>query len=219
MPQEKKKVKKLLTLFTIFFFLVGFVGDFITTIIWWNRIHPWFSYGIDEGKTVYKCTFSCWILSLIGIILILFLLITFLFFKSLFNFIVETKITLFIFIFVVECVSIGSITFGIFGSKYALRNPSEKGNEDQKCAKYKYKGYLGASIWVSHHQEKFGEYWTFFDKLFKNHSEGYLCRDVGVSTLTFALVQCFAIILSFALLIMFLLDCCKNKNDENLIIS
>ena len=118
------------------------------------------------------------------------------------------------FIVVVDCISICSIIFGIHGSSFALRNTSEKGNEEQKCAKYKWKGYLGASMWVSHHQDKYRECQIFFDKLFNNHSEGYLCRDVGVSTLFFAIIQCCGIALSIILLIFSLIYILKKKEDN-----
>lgn len=194
--------------------LIGFCGDFISAIIWWNRLHPWFSHGIDEGKTVYKCLILCWILSLVGIIFNAFLLSVFLFTNSIFDFILKKKIILAVLIFLVGCTSIGSIIFGIHGSTFALRNPSEKGNEEQKCAKYKWKGYLGASMWVSRHQDKYREYQIFFDKLFNNLSEGYLCRDVGVSTLFFALIQCCSIVFSIILLILSLISTFQKKEDN-----
>lgn len=208
------RYKNLLLIFVFSTFFIGFCGDFITTIIWWNRIHPWFSHGIDEAKTVYQCLNSCWILSFLGAILIIFLFVIFLFLKNIYECIINKKIILFVFIFIIDCISIGSIVSGVYGSTFAIRNPSEKGNEEQKCAKYKWKGYLGATIWVYNHKEKYEEYWNFFNKLFNNHSEGYLCRDVGVSTLVFSLIQCCAIVLFIILIIMILIDSIKQKKEN-----
>lgn len=211
------KYYNLLLILAFSIFLIGFCGDFITTIIWWNRIQPWFSHGIDEGKTVYQCIISCWILSLIGTIIMIFLFVIFLLFKSIYECIITKKIILFVFIFVVKCISIAAIVFGVHGSTFALRNPSEKGNEEQKCAKYKWKGYLGATVWVYQHKNKYDEYWNFFNKLFNNHSEGYLCRDVGVPTLVFALFQCCGIVLSIIILILILIDFIKQKKENSIL--
>ena len=73
-PEERKDKSKITI--ELILLLIGFIGVFIPTVIWWSRIHPWFGHGKKNGKSVYQCLFACWILALIGAAVTTFLLIS-----------------------------------------------------------------------------------------------------------------------------------------------
>lgn len=191
--------KKIIVLVAMAALLAGFIGDFITTITWWSRIQPWFSHGNDTGKTVYQCILACWILSLIGAILTAFFLLSTLCIKSICSSITGNKIVLAVCFILVGGISVGSIISGGYGSSFALKNPDEKDNDEQKCSKYIGDGYFSALAWATAHG-KINDFRKWSTDLIKHASKGdsyngYLCRDVGAPTMTFVLVQCCAIIL------------------------
>lgn len=184
--------KKIIVLAAMAALLAGFIGDFITTITWWSRIQPWFAHGNGTGKTVYQCVLACWILSLIGAILTAFFLLSTLCIKSICSSITGNKVVLAVCFILVGGISVGSIISGGYGSSFALKNPGDEDNEDQKCFKYLSSGAAGASKWARKHPDKFDDFIKWSNE---KHSEGYFCRDVGAPTMTFVLVQCCAIIL------------------------
>ena len=188
----------------------GFIGTLISSMTWWNRIHPWFSHGYDTGKTVYQCLTACWVLSLIGSIAMIFFLISFLCLKSICSKITGGKIPLAIVFIAVGVISIGSIISGAYGSSFALKNPGD--DDDAKCAKYIVSGYTGAQAWAAKKGlNKLKEFYEWVNDLRKdamdgNKYTGYLCRDVGASTFTFVFVQMCSIVL-FIVILIFSLIC------------
>lgn len=184
---------------TIVLFLVGYIGVFIPTIIWWSRIHPWFSHGEKDGKAVYQCLFACWILSLAGIALSAFLLISNLFLELVCSRIVD-RFYLLVIIFILESAfSIGSIISGSYAVSYALKNPKSNEDSNNKCLKYISYGISGASTWAYKNNKikDFGDWFTKLGKkVLKDNGSynGYICRDVGASTLTFVIVLCIAFV-------------------------
>ena len=204
--------KKIIVLVAMSVLLAGFIGDFIITITWWSRIQPWFGHGEGTGKTVYQCILACWILSLIGAILTAFFLISTLCLKSVCGGITGNKIALIICIVLVGGISVGSIISGGYGSSFAIKNPKlSTDEEDYKCSKYIAEGFAGASAWALK-EGKFKDYTKWLNNLKEDISKkdggynGYLCRDVGASTLTFVIVQCAAIIL-WIVILLFALIC------------
>ena len=202
--------KKILTLAAMATLLAGFIGAFITTITWWSRIHPWFSHGDHEGKTVYQCLTACWVLSIVGAVATAFFLLATLCIKSICDNITGNKIVLIIVFILVGGVSVGSIISGGYGASFALKNPDDDDNEDQKCFKYLSTGVFEASLWATKNNKR-EDFRKWRDDLYKHALKndvptGYLCRDVGAPTMTFILVQCVAIIL-FAVIIIMALIC------------
>lgn len=197
--------KKIVVLVAMSALLAGFVGDFITTITWWSRIQPWFSHGNGDGKTVYQCILACWILSLIGLIATAFFLIATLCLSSLCGSITGNKVALAICFILVGGISVGSIVSGAYGGSFALKNPGSDDDEG-KCLKYLGEGYAGAWAWAFRNG-KMNDFKKWWDDLLKDIGKkdggysGYLCRDVGAPTLTFALVQCCAIVLWLVIII------------------
>lgn len=203
--------KKIFVLVAMSALLAGFVGDFIVTITWWSRIQPWFGHGEGTGKTVYQCVFACWILSLIGMILTAFFLLSTLCIKSICSSITGNKIAMIICFILVGGVSVGSIISGGYGSSFALKNPKLSADkEDYKCSKYIAEGFSGASAWALKNG-KMRDYTKWLNDLREDISKkdggynGYLCRDVGASTLTFVIVQICAIALWLVLILMALI--------------
>lgn len=202
--------KKTFTIISMIVLLVGFIGDFVTGIVWWTRIQPWFSHGNNDGKTVYQCILACWVLSLIGLIaLIVFIIFTF-FVSSLCDSITGNSVILIVCIAVVGAISVGSIVTGAYGGSFGLKNPNFNEDEDEdedesnKCAKYLNDGIEGASNWLFSHPDKEDDYIKWYEDLLKHMGENdenddisfsYLCINVGIPTFVFALVQCVAIIL------------------------
>ena len=86
--------KKTFTIISMIILLVGLIGVFIVTIIWWSRIQPWFSHGLKEGKTVYKCVLAYWVLSLNGVIVLIFFIFFTLFVSSICDSIIKNSIIL-----------------------------------------------------------------------------------------------------------------------------
>lgn len=73
---DESRMKKNRNTIQITILLIGFLGCFICTIIWWIRIRPWFSHGEKDGKAVYQSVFTCWILAIIGTVVAAFVLIS-----------------------------------------------------------------------------------------------------------------------------------------------
>lgn len=62
--------KTTLKLILIIVLIVGLVGEFITTLIWWTKIKPWYLHGKGTVKTLYHSVYATWVISLIVIILL-----------------------------------------------------------------------------------------------------------------------------------------------------
>lgn len=202
--------KKTFTIIAMIVLLIGLIGDFISTIIWWNRIQPWFSHGEKDGKSVYQSLLACWVISLIGVILVIVFLVFTLFVGSICDSITGNTVILVVCIAIVGALSIGSIVSGAYGGSYGLKNPGEKDFDDEdegrtsknKCSKYIYYGQLGILEYVLRHPDKEKDFEKWNEDLSKHivndNGEvdyGYLCADVGLPTFIFAMVQCVAIIL------------------------
>lgn len=200
--------KKIFTIVAMVLLLVGLIGDFIASLIWWNRIQPWFSHAKDEGKTVYQCTLACWVLSLIGVVAVIVFLIFYLFVDSICESITSNNVVLIICIVIVGGISVGSIISGAYGGSFALKNPDDDLNfEDimkvkNKCVKYFFTASYGINEWIMKHMDKYNDYLKWSSDLAKhmvtkdgNYKWEYLCINVGIPTFFFALVQCVAIVL------------------------
>lgn len=199
--------KKTFTIIAMIVLLVGFIGDLIVPIMWWTRIQPWFSHGLKEGKTVYQCVLACWVLSLIGtILLIVFLILTF-FVQSVCDSITGNTIVLVICFIVVGGVSVGCIVSGIYGSTFAVKNPSLEDfmNDDDstvknKCYKYLTLGIAGATEWAIKNG-KLDDLMKRLEDIGKHLEKNgkpdysYLCVEVGIPTLVFSIVQVIGLVL------------------------
>ena len=113
--------KKKLAAASIAFLFAGLLADFITTIIWWTRIHPWYGYSKGTSRTTENATISCWIFSLIGLIVLIAYILIGLLVKQLFAKISNGLVGRFCCI-AIGCISICSIISGIVASSFALKN-------------------------------------------------------------------------------------------------
>lgn len=131
-----------------------FIGEFITTYVWWSRIHPWYAYGYNSASIVYIALEVNWISSLI--VLILFLLYFFIYaFLKIFitgafvrrKFNVYKKLNLIFLISLVIPLYLTASISGIIASSYALKKEKVNG-ESIKCLRYILNGYQGTKDWV-----------------------------------------------------------------------
>ena len=83
--------KKLLALLSIIFLGGGFIADFITTLFWWSKIHPWYGYNKGKSKMLEDSSLSCWVISLIGLLAMTTFIVIHLFIKTLSQKISEGK--------------------------------------------------------------------------------------------------------------------------------
>lgn len=202
--QEARKDKNRITI-ELILLLIGYVGIFITTVIWWSRLYPWFGHGKKDGKSVYQSLYACWILALIGGCFTGFLLIS--------NVCIEkiclpmvNKFHILMVIFALEsCLSLGVIISGLYEVTFALKNPKFGDNlNDNRCLKYIANGFTGASLWAIQNH-KIEDYVKWSNDLAK-HSQnengvynGYLCVNVGASTLTFVIVHFIALVVAMVI--------------------
>ena len=77
--------KKLFTLISLILIGAGLFADFITNVVWFSRIDPWFMHGSGSCPGTYQSTAVCWIFSLVGLILIALLIIFYFFMKPMFE--------------------------------------------------------------------------------------------------------------------------------------
>ena len=163
--------------------------EFLITVIWWSRIHPWFSHGYKPGKTVYQLLEACWISSICQFASFLpFLLFDMLLYRKnriIYN---ECKKIFIITIIVINFVfSLISIISGITASSYALNN--------NKCLKYVVNGYQGAFNWTANKSlEMQNNLHNWHEKMLKKafdkngHITNYICKEVAIPTLIFAIL-------------------------------
>lgn len=202
--EEGRKDKNKITI-ELVLLLIGFIGVFIPTVIWWSRIYPWFGHGEKNGKSVYQCLYACWILALFGSAVTAFLLISNLCIENVCQTILN-KFHILMVLFAIEFIlAIGVIISGLYEVTFALINPKYGDNpNDNRCLKYITGGFTGASKWAIE-KNKMEDFIKWSNKLAK-HSQnddgtynGYLCRDVGASTLTFVIVLFIALVVSAVL--------------------
>lgn len=185
--------RKTLTLISMIVILVGLIGSLVISLVWWTRINPWFSHGLNTSYTVYQLTLACWILAIIGIIFVVVLIILSLIATS------DSQgrvILQFILSLFAALVSIGTLICGIYASSFALKSGNEEHNT--KCAKYLAEGVIGARNWaISEGIEKLKDFleWNRNIKkhLFEQGNDSlaytdYLCEAVGVTSLVFGIV-------------------------------
>lgn len=169
------------------------IATFISTIVWWLRIHPWFSHGYKSGKTVYISLMTCWISSLTFFILFILCILVLCFVNKVQKNQLKKLIDIFsivIFIFFAVTSSIS----GIVASCYALKNDKIDG-KSIKCLKYIIEGYQGANDWIANQPlEKQNDFKNWYSKMsnkaYKKNGNpsNYFCFEVGVPTLIFSII-------------------------------
>lgn len=194
--------------FPLFFFctlpvLICILTEFIISIVWWTRIHPWFAHGYGSGKRVYQCLEACWISSLLLMFFMIFgLIISGI--QEICNIIVKVKTrkiyhkiifyyTLFAIIAFI-CLSCISTICGIIASSYTF--VSKKIDEKSiRCLNYIFQGSEGAINWAAKQSiEKQKEFENWYSKMLKKayNTNGvvtqYFCLKVGIPTFIFAVI-------------------------------
>lgn len=224
--------KKLLALISLILIGAGLFADFITNVVWFSRIDPWFMHGLGSCHGTYQSTAVCWFFSLVGLILIALLIIFYFFMKPLFEKITGRAGYTVITIATISCVVIISIISAIVASSYGLKETysiedSYYGDEvavNMKCYAYMdIENSLDAMVsWaLARNKLKSFDKWgqKFMEKaiiekreciddgeyeqcIYTTKYTNYLCAEVGAPSLVFAIVQIFGLILFYYTLIL-----------------
>lgn len=204
---------------------VCLLAEFIVSIIWWSRIHPWFAHGYKTGKIVYQCLEICWISSLLLIFFMILGLILYLFLnyktiianKKIIDFIriLRSSYSWFLLIAFI-CLSLISIISGIIASTYTWKKGKIDG-KSIKCLKYIVQGSEGAYDWVVNkslkEQKKFENWYSkMLKKAYKKNGgiTNYYCLEVGIPTFIFAFLPLFMLFLysCYLLIVCICIKCC-----------
>ena len=206
---------KLLVYLSMILIALGLISDFIITIVWWLRIHPWMAHAKQSGKLVYISTFMCWIISLIGFISILIL-----FSKSKYLQLQSKEIAfppwMTYFTIIICLSSLLSSVSGVTASSFALKNEKVSlgkfGKLKNKCYRYILQSNPMKEWAIKKGKEEEFETWynDLLDKIssckssdcdHKNPYKQYLFYEVGVPTLIFSIIEIIGIILLILLII------------------
>lgn len=198
---EESKASHIIFIIGIVIQFIGLLGAFIISIIWFTRIHPWFSHGEKDGKKVYQCLIASFVFTIIGTVISLFLFISYVIIKSIWIWLENRRGFLFFIYALYFLVMLGSVVTTSITCEYGLKNP--KINDDSnknKCLKYVTYGINGARKWASKNGKgaDFTKWLADLNKHALNDDlqyNGYLCYNVGVPTLTFDIVICVGMVL------------------------
>lgn len=238
--------KKLLALISLILIGAGLFADFITNVVWFSRIDPWFMHGLGSCPGTYQSTAVCWFFSLVGLILIALLIIFYFFMKPLFEKITGRAGYTVITIATISCVVIISIISAIVASSYGLKETYSQDDSyyddevavNKKCyeAMDIENSYEAMYYWaLARNKLKSFDKWgqKFMEKIIIEKREyidgeyiyttkftNYLCAEVGAPSLVFAIVQIFGLILFYYTLILNIVGAGSNdsinENDENI---
>ncbi|KAK8871780.1 hypothetical protein M9Y10_007521 [Tritrichomonas musculus] len=186
------------------FTVLSIIVVFITSVVWWSRIHPYFSYGYKTGKTVYISLETSWISTLILFAYSLFYLLFCFIIKKHFNRSFTLKKRAFYGkcneilnnVSTWICIALILIIFvsAIVASCYALKNEKKNG-VSIKCLDYIYSGYHGAKDWVANQslkkQNDFKKWESkLLDKAYGKDGKAtnYYCLTVGLPIMIFSIL-------------------------------
>ena len=207
--------KKTIVIISVILIAAGVLADFIVDIVWWTRIHPWFSYGLKTAKTTYGSLTAAWVFCLVVIIILALMAIFKFFVQSIYEKIGENRLISIVVIGIVSVLSVVIAICSIIPSGYALKQEKEDG-ANMKCFRYLAEG-MG---WVEEHFYKnYGKYsyefndeedipkevldYLEWEKKFFGHAlneedeeiTDYYCAAVGAPALVFALILLVGVVL------------------------
>lgn len=191
-----------ITLILLFF-------EFIISVIWWYRLHPWFAHGYILGKIVYYALKCCWVSSIFAFAVSLIYIFYNNFLLKRWNtrrffrrnkayFIYHIKLVFFKIFCIFGFISMISI---FVASVFALKRKKIDG-KPVKCLKYIFDGNKGALNWVINQSTEIqNNYYKWYSKMLKKafkkngKASEYYCFQVGVPAIFF-----FALFVFFVLL-------------------
>ena len=191
--------------------------NFIISLVWWSKIHPWFTHGYKRGKNVYFSLYICWVSTLcVLVFLLIFTLLLFCVDKKK-NIIIFRKSKKYYCKIKRKCYSIASLTFvalyliqiisAIIASSYALTKKRIDGRS-YKCMKYMIDGFDGAIKWVDNQslkvQDSFQKWYSnMIHSAFKKNGEisNYYCLQKIVPCLIFAIISFLVSLITFNLVL------------------
>ncbi|KAK8847270.1 hypothetical protein M9Y10_019856 [Tritrichomonas musculus] len=209
--------KKMIVLVSLIMIGAGILADFIVTIVWWSRLHPWFSHAAKSGKTVYSALIAAWVFCLISIIVLALLAVFKFFVQSIYEKIGENRLISIIVIAVVSVLSVVIFICTIIPAGFALKNQNiyEDGEKyNFKCYEYVSEGSIGIyEYFISkygydyYETPEYNDFIRWSEKLdshvmTKNDEwSNYLCAEVGAPALVFSLILLIGVILFFVVAI------------------
>lgn len=213
---------------------VGLIGSFITTIVWWTRIDPWFGKGRGIYRIVYNNVTACWILTLIALVVLAVLVALDLFAKDTFEKLTGSIGGTIGCITVIGVFSLSGLITGAYASSYALDRYHFKMADievvEEKLGEHLCDGYFTVRFIELMEEkfmkdEKFMKYYAkiatkAYDTKFWNPLQGsmtpilksYMCETVGVPTLIFTMIIGISIIIFFYLII---ISAYKGSNEQS----
>ena len=189
--------KKTLVLVSLILMAVGLLGNFIVTIVWWTRLHPWFAHAAKSGKTVYQSLTACWVVALICLVVVIIFVIFKFAVQSLWEKIAGEKMPS-----LISTIVIGALLFivflcGLIPACFGLKKTKGDEGMNIKCYLYYLEGLEGIRNWLAkldfeelikkgeelkEWDEKLGEKISKEDGLTE-----YLCAEVAAPTLIFSI--------------------------------
>ena len=210
--------KTTLKLILIILLMVGLIGEFITTLIWWTKIKPWYSHGKGSVKSLYNLVYATWVVSLIIIIIMGVEFILLNKNESIDKVVNWTYITAFIpFITSAMCYSYSGESLSRYINGIAA---------DIKCYDDLINSLEYIEAWAELHGKK-SDYDKWYEKtkskVIKYKSNGqidhftsYLCKTFGIPTLVFMiLVGLCMLFYSYTSIDVPLFDIPKSENENS----
>lgn len=204
--------QRTITIIALVMLGVGLIGQFVTSLIWWQRIHPWFSYGRGIYRIVYNNVASCWVLSLIAIAVLAVYVALDLFAKKVFNTLTGSLSGTLTCISLVGIFSAAGIITGAYAASFALDRYNFKDDGSLVFAQFQHlcNGYydstamtLPSALKNTEERAKYNVWKEKLDKKAKSSrglNNSYLCETVGAPTLVFSMISALSIVIFFYLL-------------------
>lgn len=205
--------KKMIVKISLIMICAGILADFIVSIVWWTRLHPWYSHAIRTGKTVYSSLIASWVFCLVAIIVLALIAIFKFFVQSIYEKIGENRLISIIVIAVVAVLSVVIFICTIIPAGFALKKAKiwEYGESyNLKCYEYIADAAEGIDRYF---ESKYGDYEDYYEeKEYEDFQKwerklnshvfteddnvtDYLCAAVGAPALVFSLILLVGIIL------------------------
>lgn len=111
---------RIVTIVTLAILAAGLLGQTISSAIWWSRMQPWFGYGRGYYRVVYNCVFACFILSLVGFVVMVIVGAINIFAKELYAKLTGSLLGTTLVITIVGACALAGLIPGAYGASWAV---------------------------------------------------------------------------------------------------
>ena len=118
--------KKILAIVAVALIAAGLFADFITTVVWFSRINPYFAHGSGKTSQTYGGVVACFVFSAIALLAVIVLVALGLWAKSLFEKISDNNLLSLICVTVIGALCIGNIIAGLVAAAPAVKTKKIK---------------------------------------------------------------------------------------------